>query len=248
MLTTDQIELLRSLADRYETADFLCGDPSQFMHLVSGDCNRETMAFVAASLSYGSRQQFLPKIQKLLDSSEGQMYQWMASGGYAEAVPDDGSCFYRLYTNHDYRHFLDTLALLLHEYGSLADFARTHATGDDAMSVLNALTAFFANAGATKVIPKDTTSACKRLCMFMRWLVRCNSPVDLGQWTFLHPRTLVIPLDTHVLSQAQNLGLISTRNASMRTARQLTTLLAEAFPDDPTRADFALFGLGVNSR
>ena len=83
--------------------------------------------------------------------------------------------------------------------------------------------------------------------MFMRWMVRTGSPVDLGLWTFLSPTTLIMPLDTHVLQQAQRLQLITSATASMSTALRLTDTLREVFPDDPTRADFALFGYGVNN-
>ena len=83
--------------------------------------------------------------------------------------------------------------------------------------------------------------------MFLRWMVRDSSPVDLGLWSDKIPReSLIIPLDTHVLTEAGKLGLVSSRCASMAAARRLTTRLAEIFPDDPLKGDFALFGYGVD--
>ena len=245
MLTNKQITTLRSLADQYETADFIAADPSQFMHAVRGVENQETMAFVAASLSYGARLQFIPKIQYLLNASQHDIYQWVLCRRYETSVPDVDTCFYRLYTFHDYHLFLNALSELLQRYGSLGNFARQ--CGNDALSVIDAFCAFFATHGASKVIPQDTSSACKRLCMFMRWLVRRNSPVDIGLWTFIDPATLIIPLDTHVLSQAVQLGLLTKATATMKTAIRLTQSLREAFPNDPTKADFALFGYGVKN-
>ena len=106
---------------------------------------------------------------------------------------------------------------------------------------------FFAENGATKTVPQDTKSACKRICMFLRWMVRDGSPVDLGLWAdIIDRRTLVMPLDTHVLQEAQKMGLIKSRTASMSAARRLTDSMREAFPDDPLKGDFALFGLGVD--
>ena len=81
--------------------------------------------------------------------------------------------------------------------------------------------------------------------MFLRWMVRDGSPVDLGLWTFIDKRTLIMPLDTHVLQEAARLKLISGKTASMRTAAQLTETLRQAFPDDPLKGDFALFGDGI---
>lgn len=82
--------------------------------------------------------------------------------------------------------------------------------------------------------------------MFLRWMVRSGSPVDIGLWSdFIDRRTLVMPLDTHVMQQSRRLGLLKGSCTSMCAARKLTASLAEVFPDDPLRGDFALFGYGV---
>ena len=74
-----------------------------------------------------------------------------------------------------------------------------------------------------------------------------NSHVDLGLWAdIIDRRTLIMPLDTHVVQEALRLGLLKSRTASMATARRLTDAMLEVFPDDPLRGDFALFGLGVD--
>ena len=100
---------------------------------------------------------------------------------------------------------------------------------------------------AAPIVPKDCSSACKRLCLFLRWMVRNGSPVDYGLWSdWFDKSTLVVPLDVHVLRQARNLGLIRTNAATMRTALEITARLAEAFPGAPCRGDFALYGLGID--
>lgn len=82
--------------------------------------------------------------------------------------------------------------------------------------------------------------------MFLRWMVRNDSCVDIGLWSgFISKETLVIPLDTHVLSQAKKLGLINSKVASMSAAVKLTEKMKRVFPADPLKADFALFGNGV---
>ena len=97
------------------------------------------------------------------------------------------------------------------------------------------------------LIAHSKDGAAKKLNMLLRWLVRDNSSVDLGLWTWYDKRKLLIPLDTHVMSVARSLGLITSRTANLKTAVALTDAMREVFPDDPARADFALFGLGVNS-
>ena len=89
-------------------------------------------------------------------------------------------------------------------------------------------------------------SACKRLCMFLRWMVRRDDKgVDFGIWTRIQPRQLVIPIDVHVNRVARQLGLLTRPNTDWKAALQLTETLRQADADDPVRYDFALFGLGV---
>ena len=237
-------QLLRDYAERYETADFLVGDPSWWMHQVEGTANREATAFVASVLSYGSRSQFMPKIGTLLNLAEGDMDSWLRKGKYQEYfASSDNSSFYRLYSHSTMRHFFDVYASLLNEYGSLGEYI-VRCTGIEAVE---SICRWFSGRGVSTVIPKDATSACKRVCMFLRWMVRSNSPVDLGLWADrIDRRTLIMPLDTHVLSEATKLGLMGSRCASMHAARRLTDIMAEVFPDDPLKGDFALFGFGVD--
>ena len=97
------------------------------------------------------------------------------------------------------------------------------------------------------IVPKGKNSANKRIHMFLRWMVRTNSPVDLGIWSWYPKSELLIPLDVHVMQEGINLGLLPPNaKASRKTAAELSQKLAQAFPGDPTRGDFALFGLGVD--
>lgn len=235
------------LASHYETADFLVGDPSWWMHQVSGSENQESMAFLASVLSYGSRKQFMPKIGRLLEWSGGDVHRWIVEGAFEESLPNgDKDCFYRLYTKDCMNGFLRAYQQMLREYGSMNGFV--HRNAKDGFTAVQTLCSFFSNHDVSVVVPKDTTSACKRLCMFLRWMVRDHSPVDLGLWSdFIDKRTLIMPLDTHVLQQSVKLGLLSNGTASMSAARRLSASLSEVFPDDPLKGDFALFGYGVEN-
>ena len=239
---------LRRYAEKYERPPFIEGDPSWFMHHVSGAKNQEATAFVASALSFGSRAQFLPKIQWIVDQAEGNVDRWIRTGAFAKAFhPSDERCFYRFFTHATMHSFLRAYKGVMDEFGTLGEFVR-ETSGCDAAMAVKAICRRFHEAGADAVIPKDSKSACKRVCMFLRWMGRSDSPVDLGLWSdFLDRRTLIIPLDTHVLQEAKKLGLLKGSAASMCAARRLTAALAEAFPDDPAKGDFALFGAGVDA-
>lgn len=289
-------DILRALACKYETKKFLDGDPSWFMHQVEGDANKELLAFIASALSYGSRAQFLPKIQYVLESSGGDIEGWLLRGDYQHVFPDDDSCYYRLYSNRMMRAFLDALALMIQQYGSMKAFVVSLGDGrgmrgdvggmrddgggkredgggmredgggmrDDGggirdegrgmrdgitcLDVIRALTAWFAAHGSSGVVPKNALSSCKRLCMFLRWMVRDGSPVDIGLWSdIIDRRTLIMPMDTHVVQEANRLGLIHSKSTTMAAAIKLTERLREIFPDDPLKGDFALFGYGIDN-
>lgn len=233
--------LLRELAEKYETPSFIEGDPSFWMHQVSGAANQEAMAFVAQALAYGSRAQFMPKIGWLLERSGGDMDRWIRSGAFKEDLPAGSkACYYRLYTVADIHAFLEAYRKLLDDYGTLREYVGSCST----LEAVGAITRWFGN---TAPVPKDTSSACKRVCMFLRWMVRDGSPVDLGLWASeIDKRTLIMPMDTHVLQQSVRLGLLSSKTASMSAALRLTDRLAQIFPEDPLKGDFALFGEGVN--
>jgi uncharacterized protein (TIGR02757 family) len=236
------------LAARYETAGFADGDPVQFLRAVGNGPGAETTAFVAACLSYGSRTQFLPKIQWILDAAGGDVHGWILSGRFTHVFrADDTKSFYRLFSFGQMHAFFSVLRGILRRHGSIGEYLRSSGavTGPAA---LRALCAAFAGRAAP-VVPKNCSSACKRLCLFLRWMVRDGSPVDAGLWSgWFDKRTLLIPLDVHVLRQARSLGLLSTSSATMHAAEELTARLSEVFPSDPCKGDFALFGIGIFRR
>ncbi len=245
-MTGELKDYLILLANKYETKEFLYGDPSWFMHQVNDSDNKEVMAFIASILSYGSRKQFLPKIQIILDTAGNDIYNWIKEGAFEDFIPkDENKCFYRLYNFAMMNNFFRIYRKLLKNNHSIGRFLYKNKI-NNGLDAIKFICSFFASEGISVIIPKDTTSACKRLCMFLRWMVRSNSPVDLGLWSdFIDRKTLIIPLDTHVLKQANNLQLIKSQVASMSSAQTLTKTLAEVFPNDPLKGDFALFGLGA---
>lgn len=246
---------LLSLANKYEVPDFLNGDPSWFMHQVIGERNQETIAFIASCLSYGSRNVFMPRIQYLLDCSRNEPYEWIKSGKYKLDIPNDDTCFYRLYTNAMMYNLFNALQAMYEMYGDMKNFIRCHTGHNDdnyqleAIEAIEAICHYFQEQEAVRIVPKNASSSCKRVCMFLRWMVRTDSPVDLGIWSdLIRLRSLIMPLDTHVIQQSLQLGLITSKTTSMSVARKLTDKLLEIFPDDPLKADFALFGYGVNQK
>lgn len=243
-------EFLISSAERHENESFLKDDPSQFMHRVNGERNREAVAFVAAGLSFGSRKQFLPKIARIVELSGGDVDGWIRSGRFKDSFPADSKKpFYRFFSEETMNAFFCVYRDIINECGSLGECLENGGVRDAHAAVVKIVELFSRCAGEYSVVPKNPRSACKRVCMFLRWMVRDDSCVDLGLWSrFISKETLIVPLDTHVLSQAKKLGLVKSKVASMSAALKLTEKMKMVFPTDPLKADFALFGNGVNGQ
>lgn len=239
---------LKHWAEEYETADFIKADPVQIPHRYDSRVNIEISAFVTAWIAWGNRKQIIQKADFIdREIFKGEPYHYIV--GTDRDAPewkkykDDKTNFYRTFT---YADFHDLCARLFDVYTSAdsmeAAIKKTHETnGETALSTLQSLF------GSVKGIPDfETQSACKRLCLFLRWMCRKGSPVDFGLWDVCDPRNLIIPLDTHVHKQALRLGLTKYWTPDLRTAIEITDRFAEIFPDDPAKGDFALFGYGVD--
>lgn len=261
-------EKIRFLARKYETADFLTKDPSQFMHRFSDVRNQEAVAFISANLAFGRREQILSHVQAILGAAGNSPVSWILSENYkdffhSESESELKKSFYRMYTNQDMILFFDGLKRIFESEKTAGEFFKKKWESKNAKGCFgNRLKGIFADGcnhrgylhfviedafdKKCRLIPHTKDSAAKKINMMLRWLVRSSSPVDLGLWTWFDKKNLLMPLDVHVMSQAAELGLIKSKSPNLKTAVCLTEKMKEIFPDDPLRADFALFGYDID--
>lgn len=242
-------ENLKRWAEQYETADFINADPVQIPHRYDSRVNIEISAFVTAWIAWGNRKQIIKKADFIdREIFKGEPYHYIIGntvkrGNRPEWEQYKGStdCLYRTFTFGDFHDLCERLCDVYTVYGNMEAAMKNTQNGEKPIATLQSLF------GSVNGIPDfETQSACKRLCLFLRWMCRKGSPVDFGLWDVCEPRNLIIPLDTHVHKQAIRLGLTTRRTPDLRTAIEITDRFAEIFPDDPTKGDFALFGYGVN--
>ena len=272
IMTKELKEKLKLLADKYEVSSFCDEDPSQFLRWYQPEKGRGSLAdveaasFIAAMLAFGNRKQFIPKIRQILQTSErslGSISEWLRAGAYKKDFGHGAAKFYRFYSYDDMQIFFGELAEILKQLETMGEYFRGKTGGDTGVGTPvrrgsgrprsglergEGLPLLIAEAfPKSAIVPKGKSSANKRVHMFLRWMVRRNSPVDLGLWTWADPAELLIPLDVHVMQEAAKLGLIGQKaTASRKTAELLPAALCEVFPGDPCRGDYALFGLGVD--
>ena len=228
-------ERLVAWADEYETTDFIKSDPVQFPHRYSRQEDIEIMGLLTALLSFGNRTQILKKADSLDETMGHRPLEYVVSEKWTRDFPaDDRSSYYRMVSKSQFRQWIEKLYEIYVEGRTLEDeMMRREGLPMERLCG-------FMGVGSTG--PQ------KKLNMFLRWMIRRQSAVDFGLWTKLDPSQLIIPLDTHVCRVAHQLGLTKKNTFSLGNAKTITNAMAEVFPGDPCRGDFALFGYGANGR
>lgn len=236
--------LLRQLAQRYNTPGFIAADPVQFPHRYTAKTDIEISAFVTAWISWGNRKQIVSTAQRLHTDIFGNDPTGYLQSREWERYRGSTDCFYRTVRFGDFCQLMERLHSVYSQHADLEDcvVANLAACGGDPAQALGSV--FSGIAGIADPCKK---SPCKRLWLFLRWMVRRDGIVDLGVWRRLQPAQLVIPLDTHVHHTALMLGVTTRHTADITTARQITDRFRTIFPDDPALGDFALFGYGMEN-
>lgn len=233
---------LRQAASQYNKPRFIELDPIQFPHKYKNKRDIEISAFVTSWISFGSRSQIVKKAAEIDSFFNGSPYEYIKNGLF-DCFKDDSGTFYRFLKGKDFYEVCKALHDVYSCFASLETLVVKNITNLD-MTILEALEQPFHKIPG---VPDPANgSACKRLCMFLRWMVRRDKIVDFGIWELINPDALVIPLDTHVHKQALELGIISRKSPDMKAAVLITDFLKTVFPNDPTMGDFALFGLGID--
>ena len=246
-------EYLDNLVKEYENPDFIKDDPVQFMHRFRDKKDIEIAAFIAAMFAYGKREAFIAKLNILFERMNNKPYEFLMNFDEKSKVVDDID--YRFSTGIDLKQILLTLKLLYLEGSSLEKlFAYGWQQHKSVVGMLQTVVDYFysrvtlpVTKGFYHLLPDPSKkSACKRLNMFLRWMVR-KSVVDFGIWDFMPASELLIPLDVHVAKISRTLGLLKRKQNDYAAVKELTDKLKEFDPSDPVKYDFAMFGYGVNN-
>jgi uncharacterized protein (TIGR02757 family) len=257
---------LDSKVAQYNQPDFIKNDPVSIPHLFTKKQDIEIMGFWAATLAWGQRVTIINKCKELINLMDGAPYDFIINH-------QDTDLKKLLHFKHRTFNDIDTLYFIAffryhyENHDSLeAAFipSQTVITSDNKVSVntqsqveiaLNHFRSYFFSLPdfphRTKkhVSSPSQKSTCKRLNMFLRWMVRNDDcGVDFGIWNQLKPADLIMPCDLHVDRVARKLNLITRKQTDWQTATELTGRLRDFDPMDPVKYDFALFGLGIEEK
>jgi uncharacterized protein (TIGR02757 family) len=241
--------------DRYNRTEFIKHDPIQIPHQFTKIQDIEIAGFITATLAWGQRNAIIKKCNELMALMDGSPHQFVLSHQEKD-LKRLMNFKHRTFNITDLLYFVEFFKIYYSNHNSLEDafIPEQTQTFSAQQSLINFQTTFFSLADFPKRTLKHVAtparkSACKRINMFLRWMVRHDDRgVDFGIWKKIQASQLVCPIDLHVERVARNLNLIHRKPVDWKTAIELTESLREFDPDDPVKYDFALFGLGVNEQ
>jgi uncharacterized protein (TIGR02757 family) len=249
-------EFLDQKVLEYNQRDFIILDPISIPHRFTKKQDIEIAGFIAATLAWGQRKTIINKCMELLAMMDNAPYDFITQHEESDLKP-----FlyfkHRTFNDIDTLYFIEFFTKFYKNHSSLEEaFSIGWDKSPDVMEVLlaNFHDLFFRDPDAPQRTRKHVATpkrkaACKRINMFLRWMVRQdNNGVDFGIWSKIKPYQLICPCDLHVDRVGRKLGLITRKQTDWLTAVELTGNLRILDPEDPVKYDYALFGLGVNEK
>jgi uncharacterized protein (TIGR02757 family) len=207
----------------------------------------EVAAFLTAVIAWGRRDSIIRSAERLFALMGPSPSAFVLSGNYRKLKD---RCIHRTFFEPDLLYFCRGFSRCYKNYGSL-EALFSSALESPGGTIWDGIALFRETMAAgngglyTKHIANPALSACKRVNLALRWLVRREGPVDLGLWESISPAALVIPLDLHVGRVARRFGLLERKTGSRKAVEELTANLRVFCPEDPAKYDLALFGMGV---
>lgn len=242
----------------FNNRQFIKDDPISIPHKFTQLQDIEISAFWTAMLAWGRRKTIIQKCTLLFELMDNAPYDFIVNHEENDL---------KRFTNFKHRTFnlTDTLYFIefFKEYYKYKanislETAFTQFIASEDITIEKALIGFhnlfcslptFPNRTRKHIATPARKSACKRLCMFLRWMVRKDTKgVDFGLWSKIRPNQLICPLDVHVDRIARRYNLIKRKQRDWKTAIELTNNLRHFDHDDPVKYDFALFGIGIQEQ
>jgi len=244
---------LDRLVDRYEQPGFIPDDPISVPHAFDDPRDQEVIGLYAALLAWGRRATVLNKMEDLCERMDYAPYRFVRDFDDARDADALEGFVHRTFQPEDAFWFTCNLSRALAQHGTVEGIFADHLK-EKTSHVGPAIQGFSttimqAHPNTPRRLQKhlarpEAGSACKRLNMYLRWMVR-PGPVDLGLWTRIVPDQLLLPLDVHSGRQARALGFVDRKSNDWKAVQHLTDACRRLAPDDPARYDFAFFGVGA---
>jgi len=254
---------LEELYDPHLLKTYIKDDPIEFPHLYQDAEDIEIAGLIASSLAFGRVDLFKPVIRKVLSLSEGGLYEYVVNFDPVKDVKYFDTLYYRMCRGRDMACLIWMLSVAVRRYGTLGNlFTLCYRGGGtikdalkrfvDTMMEIDTTPVYGERIyprGLRQLLPSpERGGACKRLNMYLRWMVRPRDGIDFGLWDSIHPSVLIIPVDIHIARICTRLGMTERRSTSWAMAEEITEKFRILAPEDPTKYDFALCHMGMSGR
>lgn len=246
-------ETLDELYLRYDNPDFIEADPISIPHSFKSQLDREISGFLAATIAWGNRKAIVRSARRMMDYLDGRPYDFVMGASESE-ITTLSSYVHRTFNGIDLECFVRALRRICEQRGSLGEWFQEEyeACGDMRQVLSRFRQEFFAlphpHRSEKHLSSIDKGAACKRLNMYLRWMVREDSHgVDFGYWRRIPASALYLPLDLHSGNISRQLGLLERKQNDWKAVEEVMSHLREADPNDPVKYDYALFGVGINN-
>ena len=242
-------EKLEALYGKYNRREYVHPDPLEFLYDYPDPLDREIIGLVASSLAYGGVKQILKSVRTVLDRMPSPA-KFLRDSSRDELSRTFGSFKHRFTTGEELASMLYGAGRVIERYGSLEKcVVEGFIDGDETIlpGLCRLVDEISKEAGRDfpHLLPHPCRmSACKRLNLYMRWMVR-RDDIDPGGWYTVEPIRLIIPVDVHMFRICRALGITERRQANLRTAVEITDFFRRVSPGDPVKYDFALTRLGI---
>lgn len=254
MNLTELSEFLNAKTIEYNNPDFIKSDPISIPHLFTKKEDIEIAGLLSATIAWGQRKTIIHNANKMLELMDFSPYDFVMNHEQSDLTRFD-SFKHRTFNADDLKYFVAALQHIYVAHGGIEKaFSQglTKQSTDCSGGIENFRRLFFEKASENNqrtqkhVSSPKKGSASKRLVMYLRWMARKdNCGVDFGIWKTISPSLLSCPLDVHSGNVARKLGLLSRTQNDWKAVVELDDVLKKMDPKDPSKYDFALFGLGV---
>lgn len=234
------------IVEKCEVKSFIDNDPIQFCYRYNDKKDIEIAGIIASWLSYGPKDIYIPKIDYILNVIMGNKPYDYILGVSWEKYKDDYSCLYRMNTWHNFAMLCEKLRLVYLNNEDLENAVLSHFIDRTTHFKYYYQSLCDLLSGETMIQTEKSLCTSRRMNMFMRWMVRKNSQVDLGLWKGFRQENLLVSCNTNCLNRAKELGIIDLTVESISCAVRVTKYAKKLFPNDPARMDFALCECGEN--
>jgi uncharacterized protein (TIGR02757 family) len=247
---TDQVlkEFLDFKAEQYENRAFISSDPIQLPHRFERKEDVEIIAFLVSTLAWGTRKGIISSGEKLIEIMENEPLAFIKD--YSSQTIKNSAFVHRTFNVEDLNQFFSSLHRI-YTHSNLEDCFLVHPEIQGVKGrIANFRHAFFQECDLSRSMKHVSdplrNSACKRINMYLRWMVRdASKGVDFGIWKSIPTSELYLPLDVHTSRNARELGLLQRKQDDWKALDELMLRLREFDSNDPVKYDFALFGIGA---